>query len=275
MLLLILWMSLSACCGGCGSPVQPYLSQSRLERGFVLVLTGIEGRSRFNEAIADGLANGGCPYAIEIYDWTSSWMPLVDQNSPRRNQNKAYDVALRVARYQLAYPDRPVFLVGQSGGGGMAIWTAERLHGRRVDGIVLLAASVSPSYRLDRALAASRQGIVNFYSERDMFLLGFGTTVFRTMDGSHSKSAGMVGFAVPPPPAAYGKLFQVPFHSRMSASGHYGLHVTSGAEGFVREYVTPILMAGSWSRRSIDAAVHNAIERTSRETTSHKPLATK
>jgi len=265
---LLLWsfLVLSACSGGCSSPIQPYLSESRLDRGYVLVLTGIEGRSRFNEAIADGLANGGCPYAIEIYDWTSSWMPLVDLNSVERNQSKAYELALRVTQYQMTYPNRPVYLVGQSGGGGMAVWTAERLHGRTVDGIVLIAASVSPPYRLDRALAASRRGIVNFYSERDMFLLGFGTAVFRTMDGSHSKSAGMVGFAVPSPvPPVYGKLFQVPFQSRMSASGHYGLHLTSGSEGFVREYVAPMLLTGPWSRKTIDTIVSNAIERTNQK----------
>jgi len=263
-LLWALWFPATVCCGGgCGSSDQPYLTDARKDRGYVMVLTGIEGRSRFNEAIAAGLVNGGCPYAVEIYDWTSSWMPLVDQMSVERNQGKSYEVALRVTTYQKAYPDRPVILVGQSGGAAMAIWAVERLHGRSVDGIVLIAASLSPAYRLDRALEVSRRGIVNFYSERDVFLLGFGTAVFRTMDGSHSASAGMVGFAVPDPmPPAYARLFQVPFQSKMSATGHYGLHLTSGSERFVREFVTPMVLTSPWSRRHVDTVVHSAIERT-------------
>jgi len=263
--LFLLWSALvlSTCCGGCSSPAQPFVTDVRLERGYVLILTGIEGRGRLNEAIATGLIGGGCPYAIEIYDWTSSWGPLVNQKSVKRNKERAYEVALRVMRYQVAYPDRPVILIGQSGGAAMAIWAAERLHGRTVDGIVLLAASISPPYRLDRALTASRRGIVNFYSERDLFLLGFGTAVFTTMDGSHSKSAGMVGFAVPmPTPPVYHKLFQIPFQSDMAASGNIGLHVTSGSEGFIREFVTPMVLTSPWTRKTIDTLVRNAIDRT-------------
>ena len=51
--------------GGCatgkyiGSGDQPYLTPERTERGWVLVFTGIEGRSGFNQGIADGLAKGG------------------------------------------------------------------------------------------------------------------------------------------------------------------------------------------------------------------------
>jgi len=264
---LSLLLFVTAWCGGCSrTPIQPYLSEPRLEQGYVLVLTGIEGRSRYNEAIANGLASGGCPYAIEIYDWTSSWMPPLNQRRIERNKDRSHEIAMRVARYQMAHPGKPVILVGQSGGAAMAIWTAERLRGRSVDGIVLLAASISPVYRLDRTLAASRRGVVSFYSERDMFLLGFGTTVLGTMDGNHSRSAGMVGFAYPQPmPPMYNRLFQVPFDSKMSASGNVGLHLTSSAEGFVREYVTPIVMAKAWSRKTVHSIIHEAMERTNSE----------
>lgn len=261
--LLMLMTLLGLCCGGCfRDHSQPYLDSTRLDKGYVLVLTGIEGRSRFNTAIAHGMAQGGCPYAIEIYDWTGSWMPLVNQESVQRNKNRACDIASKVLRYKMTYPDRPVFLVGQSGGAAMSIWAAECLNGRTVDGIVLLAASISPEYRLDRAINNSKRGIVSFYSERDVFLLGFGTTVFRTMDGSHSKSAGMVGFAYPePPPAAYSRLYQVPFNERMSASGNYGLHMTSGSADFVKAYVTPMIKADGWSRRTIDTIIRDAMNR--------------
>jgi hypothetical protein len=50
--------------------VKAWLEPERLERGYVIVLPGIEGRSFLNRGIAAGLSDAGVPYGIEIYDWT-------------------------------------------------------------------------------------------------------------------------------------------------------------------------------------------------------------
>lgn len=236
---------------------QPYLTPDRKENGWVLVFTGIEGRSRFNESIADGLAKAGVNYAIQIVDWTPSPSAIYNLESQERNRRIAAQWAVQVENYRMTYPHRPVILVGQSGGGAIAAWVAEALDEDKVDGIVMLAATLSPGYRLDKALAGSERGIVNFYSERDVLMLGIGTTLFRTMDGEFRQSAGRVGFEVPRNSRPYQRLYQVPWTSEMAkATGNYGLHLTSGSENFVAKYVAPLVMARRWNHAVVQRAVY-------------------
>jgi pimeloyl-ACP methyl ester carboxylesterase len=243
--------------GGCAAPSQPYVSESRLERGLVIVLPGIEGRSLFNEEICRGLNAGGVTCAIELHDWTSG-VPLGfiwNLWSEQRNRREAGNIAERISRYQLNHPDRPVVLVGQSGGCAIATWTCEAMRwGRKVDGVVMLAAALSPGYRLTTALDSTNRGIVNFYSSRDVLLLWAGTKIYGTMDGKHSTSAGNVGFSVPPGklrPREYDKLYQVPWRSEMARTGNVGMHLTSGTASFVAQYIAPLVKAKQWNRRIV------------------------
>lgn len=233
---------------GCSSE-QQYVTPDRLHRGMVLVLTGIEGRSALNEAICKGLADGGVNWAIEIQDWTSGWGPLYTLRAETRNRRIAKRLAERVRRYRVAYPDRPICLVGQSGGGAMAVWIAESLRSDDVvDGAILINPSISPDYLLIGALERSRKGIVNFYSEADWVLLGLGTTVYGTMDGEHVASAGMTGFEIPRDrPEPYEKLYEIGWERKMAATGHGGGHLSSGASRFIARYVAPLVLAEQWS----------------------------
>jgi len=247
--------------GGCAGPAQPYVTEARLARGLVIVLPGIEGRSVFNEEICRGLNVGGVDGAIELYDWTSG-LPLgfvVNLWSSQRNHQEAAKIAERIARYQFNHPGRPVILVGQSGGSAIATWTCESMRwGRKVDGVIMLAAALSPGYRLTTALDSTSRGIVNFYSSRDVLLLWAGTKVYGTMDGRHSTSAGNVGFSVPPGklrPVEYDKLYQVPWRSEMAQTGHVGMHLTSGTASFVARYVAPLVQAKQWDQRIVDGIV--------------------
>jgi len=242
---------------GCGAP-QPYVTKDRLKRGLVVVLPGIEGRSPFNEAICQGLDEGGVDYAIELRDWTMG-VPLgfaLNLWSIERNRKQASDLAERITRYQFNYPGRPVVLVGQSGGSAIAAWACEAMKwDRKVDGVVMLAAALSLDYHLTTALGSTRRGIVSFYSGRDVLLLWAGTTVYRTMDGKHTSAAGCVGFTVPPPkskPEEYNKLFQVPWRPEMADTGHIGMHLTSGTAMFVATYVAPLVKAPRWDGEVID-----------------------
>ncbi len=245
---------------GC-APRQPYVNQARLERGLVIVLPGIEGGSVLNRAICRGLDEGGVNTAIELYDWTSRLGPLYNLRAKRRNRRVAGEIADRIVRYQAEYPDRPVLLVGQSGGGAMAVWAIEALPpGSEVDGAVLLSASLSPRYNLDEALSNTRRGIVNFHSRRDWFLLGVGTTLAGTMDGEHASSAGRTGFVPPkdiPVPDNYTWLFQIPWREEMAETGHVGGHLSASAAGFISTYVAPFVITRQWNRQ----LVHGVISR--------------
>ena len=240
----------AAAAGGCRAP-QPYVTPERLERGLVIVLPGIEGHSPFNDAICKGLNDGGVNWAIELHDWTSAWGPLYNLRARGRNYRQALFIADRIIRYRIWYPGRPVVLVGQSGGGAMAVWIAESLPpGQQVDGAIMIAAALSPGYMLDRALMNSRRGLINFYSARDWILLGVGTTVYGTMDGQHTTSAGRVGFTLPTAggkPDEYDRLFQIAWQPKMADTGNLGSHLTSGADEFVAEYIAPFVLNERWN----------------------------
>ncbi|MFW5690667.1 MAG: hypothetical protein ACOCXY_02535 [Planctomycetota bacterium] len=240
---------------GCGSG-QPFVTEHRLEKGLVIVLSGIEGRGPLNEAICRGLDTGGVDLAIENWEWATRMGLVINQRSQQRNRQLSYDLADRVMRYKMQYPGNPVYLVGQSGGGAMAAWAAEAMPpDTPVDGVVMLAPSLSPEYMLDRALANVEQGIVNFHSSGDWMLLGLGTTIAGTMDGKHTASAGKSGFDVPDHGTRrrlYGKLYQIGWTREMTRTGHSGGHMSSSASGFVAGYIAPLIRADSWSPELIE-----------------------
>lgn len=247
-----------AALAGCSH--SPQVMSGRMDQGLVIVLPGIEGRSGLNKDICEGLEHGGVKAAVELYDWTTPVLgPLYNLRAYGRNHGKANEIANMILRYKMAYPGKPVVLVGQSGGGAIAIWAVEALpKGISVDGVILLAAALGPDYMLDTALSKSKRGIVNFYSSRDWFLLGLGTTLAGTMDGEHSSSAGKTGFEVPHVwggPNPYGKLYQIPWRQEMAAAGSTGTHVTSGAPRFVAGYVAPFVLLPQWSNDIVDRVV--------------------
>ena len=245
---------LAAALLGCGDR-QPYVTLPRLERGLVVVLPGIEGRGPINEAICRGLDEGGVKWAIELWDWTTPLAYFANLRDEAGNRRKADELVSRIVRYQMGYPGRPVVLIGQSGGGGFATWVLEALpEPTRVKGAILLAAALSGEYMLDRALARAEEGIISFYSERDWFLLGVGTTISGTMDGKHAESAGKVGFRVPTDGARaelYRKLYQVAWLPDMAETGHTGRHITTGSAAFVATYVAPFVLAKRWDEQLV------------------------
>ncbi|MBI5724263.1 MAG: hypothetical protein HZA50_09925 [Planctomycetes bacterium] len=250
----ILLVAAALACG-CG-PRQPYVTTDRLGKGLVLVLTGIEGRSNLNEDICKGLNTAGIEYAVELYDWTNHLIgPLLNLQAYEANRRKAEAIANEIISYHNTYPGRPIFLIGQSGGGAMAVWAAEELpQGIQVEAVILLAASLSPNYNLDLALSNSRRGVLNFYSQRDWMILGVGTTFAGTMDREHTASAGKEGFKLPDTlmqPESYRKLFQKPWDPSMSRTGYGGGHFSSSASLFVEDCIAPLIRLEKWSVETI------------------------
>ncbi len=253
---------LLAALAGCNS--QPYVTPERLDRGLVIVLPGIEGRGPLNEAICRGLDAGGVDCAIELCDWTSALLSVYNLRAESRNRRKAAKIARRIAVYQWDYPGRPVVLVGQSGGGAIAVWIAESLPaGHDLDGIIMIAPALSPKYMLDFPLERAKRGIINFYSGRDWVFLGMGTLIYGTMDGYHTASAGMMGFDVPEAggrPKVYDKLFQIGWQEKMARTGHTGGHLSSGTGRFVSNYVAPFVRMKQWNTELIAKVLNRELE---------------
>src|SRR5262249_46816913 len=148
------------------------------------------------------------------------------------------------------HPDESVFVVGKSGGAGVAVRALERLDAEDVERAVLLAPALSPRYDLTAALRAVRREIVVFWSPLDLVILGAGTWLFGTIDRVHSFGAGLVGFNVPGRAETdadrvrqYAKLRQVRWRPRMAGRGHLGGHFGSDHPWFLREWVVPLLRA--------------------------------
>ncbi|MCH7526922.1 MAG: hypothetical protein IID39_05755, partial [Planctomycetes bacterium] len=132
--------------GGC-APLPATTALQKKQR-MVYVLPGIEGPSRINRNIVRGLLDGGIEGAVEIFDWSTTAGPFawyVHLTDIRRNRVEASRLARRILRVQREFPDRPIFLVAHSGGAGIALSAVEMLpETTGVDGVILLAAAVSP-----------------------------------------------------------------------------------------------------------------------------------
>ncbi len=230
--------------------VQPRtLDPALLQHGLTMVLPGIESESVFSYGMCDGLQEGGVKGAIRVFNWGLPFPGGYLSNLTRidRNRRRAQDIAEEICRYQDAFPGRPVHLVAQSGGAGVAVFAAEALPaGRAVDGIVLLGAALSPDYNLSAALRRSRKGILNSYSRRDYFILKWGTRLFGTTDRCFTESCGCVGFRIPGSLTAGDaalyehKLEQLAWHPDMAdACHHWGGHLSSGGEVYLARHIAP------------------------------------
>ena len=232
----------------------------RLDKGYTIVLPGIDGPSIANSNIAQGIADSGLETAIEVHDWTTGipvMMP-VHLYTKKYNKKKAEVLAAKIIDYQDRYPGRPVHLVAQSGGCGVLLWTLESLPPeRKVTSAVMLSAAVSPTYDVSKALDRTEAGIWNFYSPFDVILLA-GTTVGGNIDGRWMPGAGAVGMWSKPENTTGPRFVQVLYNPKMSLSGNFGGHWGPSATGFAREYVAPVL-ANAESRHPLAPIVNQSI----------------
>jgi pimeloyl-ACP methyl ester carboxylesterase len=231
---------------------QGWLAPERVERGYTIILPGVEGTSWFNISIARGLVDAGHDAAIEIYDWTTRCRLMLFYHlmALERNREQARIIAEKIIAYQDRFPNRPVRLIGHSGGAAMAVLVLEALpEDRRVTQTVLLAGALSPDYDLSTALRRSELGITSFYSGGDFVYLGAGTLAFGTLDRQHTPSAGAIGFRIPeyltPERRRWyeSRLHEEPYRLEMLRSFNFGGHIGPVNRRFVAEWVAPLLTA--------------------------------
>jgi len=200
--------------------------------------------------IVSGLRQTHPDATFEIFDWTTGHASLMlyHVQAWQRNQSVAGCLADHIAAIQSRQPNRPIVLVGHSGGGAMAVMALDQLPpGFKIQQAILLAPDVSPSYPLETALGKTVQGIDVFYSNLDWVVLGAATYTVGTIDRVWTPAAGMVGFRTQQSSDVLGKnlyatkLHQHGYDPAMSFSGHFGGHFTCTLPEFVKSYVSPVL----------------------------------
>ena len=190
-----------ALAGGCQE--DHYSDELHAEAGLVVILPGIQGIDEHSYAVTGGLRSGGVRRALVLQSWGKS-LPavgmLINQVDKVGIRFEAMKIAGKIIDYQKEFPDRPVHVVGHSGGGALAVFIAESLAdqgyngARPIDGLVLLSPSISPLYNLTKALSICNAGILHCYNPDDVAILGGGTTMFGNLDGVPGPAAGLNGF---------------------------------------------------------------------------------
>ncbi|MHC4985738.1 MAG: serine aminopeptidase domain-containing protein [Planctomycetota bacterium] len=239
---------------GCGNDNAQYMTDDRLSEGMVMILPGIEGVSQLNKNIRQGLVASGCPYAMPIRSW-GHVIPvlgmLMNQVDIIGAHLTAGSIRDELIRYQDNHPGKPVYLIGHSGGGGIAVLVAEKMPpDRKLSGLILLSASISSAHNMTDALSGCENGIVNFYNPTDGFFLGVGTTLVGNIDRLYGPAAGLIGFDLPANhhndtrKQAYLKLYQVELTPAMTLGDD--AHTVSTRPMFVASYVSPWVLRRLW-----------------------------
>lgn len=191
------------------------------QAGRLLILPGV-GNTRFHLAGFVAAAERQLPgFEVEVRTWGVPFLTIHNLRAHERNVATARGIAAEIAAWRRAHPSAPLYLVGYSGGGGMATLVVAALpDGVSIDRLVLVAPAISPNYPLAAdVLPHVREFIVNYWSERDL-QVGWGTRTFGTIDRKLTDSAGAIGFT-----AHDARLLEYRWSEADEPYGHFGNHL--------------------------------------------------
>jgi pimeloyl-ACP methyl ester carboxylesterase len=216
------------------------------EKGVVYLIDGVGGFGLAPKVMETALAEAGVPHELRNFYWSHGFgrwhADLTDDENLRRKASELADSIMDLRTRS----GRPVYIVAKSGGTAIALSALAQLPAESVERVVLLSSAVSPDYDLVPALRAVRVEVVSFWSPKDKFILGFGTSMFGTADGVMGNGAGLIGFRTPEQRCAadlaqYRKLRQVEWDESMRKTYNYGTHIGTSMPLFVRQYVAPLV----------------------------------
>ena len=232
---------LSGCAGG--RPAEAF------GKTFYLDGAGNWGFGTFD--VPAGLKDAGYAGDVEIYLWTTSLVPLIDQINIVGAKLRAGALTRRIERYRRRYPDNNINLIALSAGTGVVIWAIEGLHEEtKVHNVVLLSSSLSHNYDASKALEHMTGNIFAYHSPNDDILSV--VTVVGTIDGRRGvKSVGQVGLEAPD--GMEHRVVNVPWNRKYIRYGWTGAHTDCTRKDFVREvlakhFVRPHIDSGGASQ---------------------------
>ncbi len=147
--------------------------------------------------VPKGLKEAGYKGDVEIYVWTLSFNPLIDQLNIPGAKLRAAGLADRIKDYHRRYPKNSIDIISLSAGTGVATWAIEALDdGTKVDNLVLLGSSLSHDYDMTAALKHMTGKIYVYHSPHDKVLES--VKLVGTIDGKRGvASIGLVGLTPP------------------------------------------------------------------------------
>jgi len=190
-----------------------------------------------------GLRAAGFKGELLYWRWHLTWRAclvipaLADRRLLERESRRLADY---IADLRREFPDRPVYLMGYSCGGYVAVRALELLGGtEKVDAAAVLAGAVSPLRDLRPACRSLTGPLVISSSPADWFIVGLGTLLFGTADRVFVPSMGMIG--------PWGgarrceKIVSIRWGPRMLGYLHLGGHFSAASSGFIRRIIVPAL----------------------------------
>src|SRR5262245_610573 len=108
--------------------------------GVVFVAAGVGGLDMTPLTIKAALSTAGLSYEVREFVWTHGKGHFFrDLQDIRHLLEKARELADQILRVKEAHPDRPIYLLGRSGGAGLALAAAELLPAETLERIILLS----------------------------------------------------------------------------------------------------------------------------------------
>jgi hypothetical protein len=250
MVLKLLGLVCLGCVAGCATAVvAPGRSNT------VIVVPGLGGDGFPYGQVVHSLETHGSGDCLCVSDWGSSWpIFLISLESADWHRNAEAELADRISRWHRVHPGSRIVVIAHSAGAGVAMGALAKLErGIVVGPVVLLAPDLSPDFDLRPALRHA--GVIHvFYSRRDDFFLGLGTTIAGTYDHAHCEAAGRDGFTLAGlSPFEKARVIQHVYEDDWLSLGNGGGHFDWLAEEFVAAVIEPIidgergrLFAGNW-----------------------------
>jgi pimeloyl-ACP methyl ester carboxylesterase len=232
---------------GCAGSRQEIAYQCRASnyRGIVFAVDGAGGFEATSAALRNVIDQAGMPLRVESVYWSHGYGRFfADQMDWAHARVEGSRLAAQVANWRAANPTCDVYLLGHSAGSAVVLAAGEALPADHVKRIVLLAPSVSTDYDIRPALRSASDGVDVFFSQRDVFYLGFGVAVVGTVDRWFSPAAGRTGFRPTLQSnddiVLYQRLHQHPWHPSVEWTGNYGGHYDAYQPAYLRSYVLPL-----------------------------------
>lgn len=226
------WLGLILIIAGCVDPTEKF--------GKVYYLDGAGNWGFGVSEVPQGLRQAGYQGSVEVFVWTSSFNPAIDQVNIAGNRLRAALLSGKIQDYIRRHPDQSVNLIALSAGTGIATWAVESLEKQyHVDNLVLLGSSLSFDYDMTRALSHIKGKVYVYYSPHDE-VLTTGAAALGTVDRKFVDGAGLRGMR--PNGRSNPRIVNIGWTSRYSRLGWTGAHTDATSPAFVAREIAPRIL---------------------------------